>query len=311
MSDLVTDGTRIWARVHWRVKGGREIDASKIMLMDTGMPMTGISASNLDPDLTIIGMILVGLLDCVGLGLVIDGGEMSLNIDGKNTVCSKPVVYSPCYESDFLGLDQILELGLIRGLTVAPHTPQPFVTLPPARVGDLYPFIAPFVTIRPGTHPVRITPRPGLFSFLGTLAPQGSISSPAWAFEQFWPQVIPTGSQFDVAVALSVQQNLEFISIALEVPNGFTIIDGDPSRTIPAPKAGHTETIQLRLLAPRSAGDYFWRSNVRAGTTQGLSAGTTQELRAGTTQGLSAGITQEQGPQTVVGRMTVRENLLL
>jgi len=269
MSDLVTDGTRLWARIRFRLRGGRVIDPAKIMLVDTGAPFTGISASNLDPDLNLIGLTSVAILGCAGLGIVLDGGEMILNLDGVDVSCTQPVVYSPCFLTDILGLDQIIPMGILRGLRIVPSSPRPFVSLPPTPLGVLYPLIAPLLTIRPGTYPFQLTPRPGMFAFLGPMVPQGSYIAVGWEFAQYWPQAILAGSEFDVAVAFTARQPLEFASISFEVPFGFKILSGDPSRSIPSPGAGAVEEIHLRLLAPRAAGDYFWRSTIRTAGREG------------------------------------------
>lgn len=269
MSDLVYDGTDLWARVKWRIKGGAVIDASKVMLVDSGAPFTGISASNLHPSLTIIGLALVQILGCVGDALVLAGGEMAITIDGTERTCSKPVRYSPCFKTDILGLDQLIELGILRGVTVKGTPRPPGISLPPISLGVVGSAVLQFLTIAPGTVPFAATPRPGLFSFSGGLTPQGEYASAQLAFEHHWPALITFGAEFEVVAAFIAKEELEFVAVSFAVPHGFKVVGGEPSASTTTLRAGQSEMVRVRLVAPRHAGDYHWETTVRIGTLDG------------------------------------------
>lgn len=268
MSDLVYDGSRLWARIEWKVKGGATIDGSKIMLVDSGAPYTGISASNLDPNLNLVGLTTVAILGCVGDGMVIDGGEMNIDIDGHGATCSRPVIYSPCFEGvEILGLDQMVELGIIQGFSIAGSPPPIGMTLPPFPLtsGDVGAIIVSLATVRPGTYPTPVTPPPGLFALTGTVLPKAGYLASNWRFEGGWPDVVRPGAVFPLELATSFDDARAFMAASLEIPFAFELEAGDPSWIIHQPQRDSSHAASLKLRAPDNEGDYYIQINVRTG----------------------------------------------
>ena len=260
MSDLRYDGIRLWAKVRWRFKGGPDIDANKIMLVDTGAPSSTISYSNIPPGLTLIGLSATIIGGTSGEVLILDGGEMVMTVNGVEKSCSFPVKYNPRFNIDILGMDQVFTLGLIPGLMGGPPTPLPYIPLGPFTVfpGLLDIFGTP--------TSAGITPLPGTFLELPV---QGTADTPQWKFEQRWPGMIPPGVTFPLMINVVLKKAVTSLTIAFEIPGGFKIAQGNATNTMNSLHVGDPVCIPLQLVASPNTGDHFWKTIIRSTTVKG------------------------------------------